>query len=313
MKQHRDSVALVLSVLVAACGDASTTGARLDRSGSGNPSPVGSEAPALTPVSTPSSSAPSASPPPAGVPAPPAAGAKECTFDSRGFFRIGAETWESISAYGRYWNFRLDETPVDLAGDLGSVERYAQGPCSGRGALACVFGTRAEFQVGAERWESISAYGKYWNFRPDGSLAPTSGSDLTSVARYSAGPCAGIAAGACTFDTRTQAQIGSELWESITAYGKYWNFRLDGSAVDGSGSDLLSVARYAFGPCAGKAPGTCRFDTRTFLSVNGETLESITAYGRYWNFKNGSDTALEGDAGGDLASVTRYASICALK
>ena len=319
MNQRGYSLVLGLAGLLAACGDASKTGSPLDRSsrGSGQSGGDTSEQAPLTPVSSSSSSSSSSSAPPAATPpAPPATNGttpKVCTFDSRGFFRIGAETWESISAYGRYWNFKLDETPVDLAGDLGQVGRYASGPCSGQGALACVFGTRAQFQNGPELWESVSAYGKYWNFRIDGSVVDGSGSDLTSVKRYSAGPCAGAAAGTCTFDTRTQAQIGPELWESITAHGKYWNFRFDGSPVDGSGSDLTSVTRYAFGPCVGKAAGTCTFDTRTFVMLNGQYLESITAYGRYWNFPAGSDAALEGDAGGDLASVTRYAQICALK
>lgn len=318
MNERGCSLVLVVAGLLTACGDASRTGSPLDRSSPGAHGSGGdtAEQAPLTPVSSSSSSSPAGAPPAASPSAPPPANGtppKVCTFDSRGFFRINGETWESISAYGRYWNFKLDETPVDLAGDLGQVVRYASGPCAGQGALACVFTTRAQFQNGPELWESVSAYGKYWNFRIDGSVVEGSGSDLTSVTRYAAGPCAGAAAGTCTFDTRTQAQIGPELWESITAHGKYWNFRFDGSVVDGSGSDLTSVTRYALGPCAGKAPGACTFDTRTFVMLNGQYLESITAYGRYWNFPSGSDSALEGDAGGDLRSVTRYGQICALK
>ena len=79
------------------------------------------------------------------------------------------------------------------------------------------------------------------------------------------------------------------------------------------GDNLDSITRYATGPCAGKAAGACTFDTRTFVVLGADYVESITAYGRFWNFPQGSDTALEGDAGGSLEDVSRYAAICALK
>ena len=136
MNERGTSLVLVLASLLVACSDASGTGKPLDRSsGNGRETGDAAEETTLTPVSSTSASPPPAGSPPSANPsAPPSAtpAAKVCTFDSRGFFKIGAETWESISAYGRYWNFKLDETPVDLAGDLGQVDRYATGPESRR-------------------------------------------------------------------------------------------------------------------------------------------------------------------------------------
>src|SRR4051794_30777190 len=41
------------------------------------------------------------------------------------------------------------------------------------------------------------------------------------------------------------------------------------TATPDSGSDLTSVRRYAAGPCAGRAAGSCTFDTRTFVTLGG--------------------------------------------
>lgn len=239
-----------------------------------------------------------------------------CRFDSRTFVLSGDVLLESITAYGRYWNFRADDgSPLPGNGaDLATVGRYAAGPCAGRPAGACVFDTRTFVMSGDQLLESILGHGRYWNFTLDGAAVAGSGSDLTTVARYASGPCNGRAAGTCAFQTRTMATLGNDTVESITAYGRYWNFVVgQDTALEGNaGADLSAVARYGNGPCNGRAASTCVFDTRTFVTLGDKRIESITAYGRYWNFVVGEDTALEGSAGAELALVDRYKDICRL-
>ena len=116
--------------------------------------------------------------------------------------------------------------------------------------------------------------------------AQTQSNDLTSIPRYADGPCKGQSPGNCKFDSRTVATVDGRLIESITAYGKYWNFDFNNNyqPVIGNGSDLNSVSRYANGPCQGKAAGSCNFDSRTIATIDGRRIESITAYGKFWNF-----------------------------
>lgn len=239
-----------------------------------------------------------------------------CRFDSRAFVTLDNVLVETITAYGRYWNFRADDgSPLAGSGsDLTSVGRYAAGPCVGRAAGSCLFDTRTFVPMGPELWESIVAHGRYANFKLDGSVIAGSGSDLTTVARYAAGPCSGRAAGTCAFQTRTMATLGNDTVESITAYGRYWNFVVgQDTALEGqAGGDLSAVERYGSGPCNGRAASTCVFDTRTMVTLGGKALESITAYGRYWNFPVGENVALEGNAGAELALVDRYQDICKL-
>jgi hypothetical protein len=103
----------------------------------------------------------------------------------------------------------------------------------------------------------------------------------------------------CTFDTWTYSPNGQR--ESITAYGQYWNFDVSGTSTTITG-DLTSIARYASGPCTGRAAGTCTFDARTF-SPDGQ-VEYISAYGKYWQF----DVATSALTSGDLRSIARYVS-----
>ncbi len=212
-------------------------------------------------------------------------------------------------ATSRYWNW--DGAGNAVAGNgstLYGVPRFAVGPCAGHPS-SCVFDTRTFVILGGVSYESITAYGRYWNWNADdGSVIAGSGSTLDSVARFAVGPCAGRAAGTCTFDTRTFATLGGVTYESVTAYGRFWNWDAsDGSVISGSGSLLESVARYAAGPCAGRAAGTCTFDTRTFLASGGVTYESVTAYGRYWNWDAADGSVIAG-SGSLLETVARYAA-----
>jgi hypothetical protein len=140
--------------------------------------------------------------------------------------------------------------------------------------------------------ESITAYGKYWNFTANGNGVPGNGSDLKSVPRYAAGPCAdAVATGTpCVFDTRTFGQLGSLWVESITAYGKGYNF--DGNNVPwfNNGFDLMSVARVSQGPCRGSVGTQCKLTDRTFhqfVNPVGDGiywLEWILVDGQIWAY-----------------------------
>ncbi|MDP2730848.1 MAG: hypothetical protein Q8O55_10260, partial [Dehalococcoidales bacterium] len=93
-----------------------------------------------------------------------------------------------------------------------------------------------------------------------------SGSRLT-IAAAAIGPCTGKAPGTCTFDTQAVwYNSDGTRGQSIIIGGSYWNYSSPTPGVwnlTGSG-DLATVPVYtaAGGPCAGKAPGTCTFDTQ---------------------------------------------------
>jgi hypothetical protein len=221
---------------------------------------------------------------------------------------------ESITAYGRFWNFDMNGNPwgTSNGASLHVIPRYASGPCAGTPDGQCTFDSRTFVDIGGSPVESITAYGRFWNFDVNGNPWGTSnGASLHSVARYAAGPCAGIPDGQCTFDSRTFVNLGGQWVESITAYGKLWNFDANGNPWGtGNGSNLLSVARYAAGPCAGIVYALCTFESRTFTVINGEIVESISAYGKYFNYRSdGSPYPDANSFSGPLNSVARYQAI----
>ncbi len=195
-----------------------------------------------------------------------------CTFDTRTFLTSGGQRVESITASGKYWNFNRDGSPWAGNGSkLETVPRYANGPCSVRPVgTACTFDTRAIMTVNGQTTEAITAYGRYWNFDDRGNPWPRdqatnkgNGDYLESIPRYATGPCAGQAAGTCTFDSRTMMIIGGKKVESITAYGKGYNYMEDGTPWEDNGFDLTAVGRYASGPCASQPTTSCKLDTRS--------------------------------------------------
>jgi hypothetical protein len=176
---------------------------------------------------------------------------------------------------------------------------------SGTGpAPGCVFDTHTVFMFQGRVVESITSHGHLFNFEADGSPWPTNGMDLTQVPYFAAGPCAGQAPGTCKLDTRTFALFpGNHLIEFVTAAGRSWAFE-NGTATD-SGTDLATSQRYAE-ICQLRGPGPCTFDTRTFVNINDQLIEAITAYGRYFAFDRQGNRSR--DNGADLAAVPRYAA-----
>ncbi len=235
----------------------------------------------------------------------------ECVFDTYTvFFDLNGDEWESITAVGKYWNFKNGVAQAGNGSDLTTVIRYMRilhdgqywnGPCYGKSGNGCTFDTRTVFfDENDDKWESITAYGSYWNFK-NGNPIAGNGNDLEQVVRYDDGPCDGQPSGACVFDSRTifydSYDRTGDKWESITADGAYWNFK-NGVAQSGNGNDLTSVPRYMafvqdgvwrFGPCYQESTGECEFDARSVVyDSNDDLFEHIIAYNHYWEYVNGT-------------------------
>lgn len=234
--------------------------------------------------------------PPAGVTPPPTSAtgagdagpttnpASSCSLDTRSFFVVDGRVVESITSGGRLFNFESNGAAWQNNGiDLIDVAGYASGPCRGRARGQCSLDTRTFVPVGNTLVESVTAYGSYWSFNEKGEATST---DLALMPRYKAnGPCEGRAPGQCSFETRTFITEGGDVIESITAYGRAFNYKLDGTPLAGNGADLTTIARYAAGPCAGIDAGKCVFSTRVFEEVDGHVLETITAYGKVFRYE----------------------------
>ncbi len=225
---------------------------------------------------------------------------RNCVVDSLGQFMQGnGRIVESVYASGYLWQFNQSRHQINRTTKLSAIPRYAEGPCSFAPAGGkCKFDSVTILDYpGIGYVESITAYGRGWNFDEDGEPWPASGFYLSSIARFANGPCLYASNSLnCTFDTRNLIDnpAWGGLYESITAYGRYWIFNSNGSQIE-TGS-LNSVSRYASGPCAYAPNGQhCRFDARDLrLNTSGKVIETITAYGRYFEWNDGSPTAYHG-------------------
>jgi len=222
----------------------------------------------------------------------------ECQFDTRTFVTIGGILMESITAYGRYWLNGVSATYHE-SGTLNTpdIARY-QSICDTH--PVCTFDTRLFIDGPSGPQESITAFNWIYNYTSAGALQ--SSSALRSVTRYNTYICTYAAPNTCVFDTRA---IRSGSVETITAYGRYFDFNQSTGAYIGSGL-LTGVSRYV--PICNLKPASqtyCTFDTRTYVQLPGiaQYIESITAYGRYWNFDAATGALLDS---GTLASVASY-------
>lgn len=223
-----------------------------------------------------------------------------CSIDSIGQYVDSAGTLtESVFAYGYLWQFDAAGHQIGRARKLRVLPRYAYGPCQYAPAdQECTIDSSTVLDYpGFGYLESITAYGRYWNLDFGGSSLAGSGTLLSSVARFANGPCAYAGSAPCRFDTRNllvEPEWGG-LTESITAYGRYWVFDASGSQIETN--TLLSVPRYASGPCAYRPAGSvCAFTSRELRRAPaGGRTETVTAYGRYFEWgTNGAPTANHG-------------------
>ncbi|MEG3792492.1 S8 family serine peptidase [Lysobacter sp. CCNWLW3] len=205
---------------------------------------------------------------------------------------------ESVYAYGYRWQFDAAGNQSGVAKKLNAFPHYKDGPCQYAPAgQICTLDSVTTLDYPEFGYiESVTAYGRFWNFDQNNSQLSGSGSLLTSVPRYANGPCAYAGGAPCTFDTRDMfnpPQWGG-LYESITAYGRYWTYDAAGSLI--ATNTLLSTPRYANGPCAYRPAGTtCKFGSREQRSGPNGIIETVTAYGRYFEWDgNGNPTANNG-------------------
>lgn len=237
---------------------------------------------------------------------------------------------EYIAARGKYWSWTKPAnsnvfTPASNNGVyLESADsRYANGPCLGQAPGTCKFDALNIFKESTGLTELVNAYGKYWSWtKLTGSETWTpyfDGEDLAAMHQLNSdsGPCAGRST--CVLDTDDifNNPDGS-MTESITAYGKFWNWNSPDIMINmapwpsGNGSDLSTVDRYRTGgPCVGHSP--CVFNTRNvFYNPDGSMTESITAYGKFWNWNkpaNSNTFTPWPSNGSSLTTVDRYAQI----
>jgi hypothetical protein len=178
---------------------------------------------------------------------------------------------------------------------LNSVPRFAK--ICAEGPSPCQFDTYSLGRlVDGTVVESITAFGKWWNFDVAGNEFAESNKDLKSVPRFANGPCLpAIQANIpCRFESHGFGRLNnnSPVWvQSITAYGRGYNFDENGTPYGGNGFDLKSIGRFAQGPCADvPAAAPCQFTARTFHEVpagaidGASWLEWILRDGRIWVF-----------------------------
>ncbi|MFZ2754101.1 MAG: S8 family serine peptidase, partial [Lysobacteraceae bacterium] len=214
---------------------------------------------------------------------------KQCRIESLGQYVNSAGTLvESVYAYGYLWQFNAAGTQIGTTRKLTTLPRYANGPClyAPAGQICVIDSATVLDYPGFGYMESVTAYGRYWNFDQNGNGLAGNGSLLSSVTRFANGPCLYAGGAPCRFDTRNllDAPEWGGLYESITAYGRYWIFDAVGNLV---GTDtLLSVPRFANGPCAYRPAGTvCTFGSRELRHLpSGAQVETVTAYGRYFEW-----------------------------
>lgn len=227
---------------------------------------------------------------------------KLCGIDALGHYVNGSGVLvESVYAGGHLWQFDVNGNRIAATKSLRAFPRYATGPCAYAAAgQECRIDTSTVLNYpGFGYLESVTAYGRYWNFDAAGNGLAGNGSTLSSVARFANGPCLYAGGGTCHFDTRNliyAPEWGLDgLFESITAYGRYWIF--DGAGNQIESNTLLSVARFANGPCLYRPAGSvCTFGSRELRRLpSGALLETVTAYGRYFEWDaNGNPTANHG-------------------
>jgi hypothetical protein len=173
-----------------------------------------------------------------------------CTFDTRTIGTLADGTYvESITAYGRAFNFDANGTPwPNNGGDLRDISRFASGPCVYAPAnQPCTFDTRTLSRLADNTFvDSITAYGRVFNFDANNTPWPNNGGDLRAISQFANGPCVYAPANQpCTFDTRTLARLPDNTFvDSITAYGRTFNFDANGTPWANNGGDLRTVPRY---------------------------------------------------------------------
>lgn len=248
-----------------------------------------------------------------------------CVLDTRTVYVQDGRRIESITAYGTYWSREVknDGSAVEAVAFPHAVTaepKFANGPCAGR--ASCALDSRVVYFDGAAKVESTTAYGTYWvwSFDALGQPVPPPGfpQPLAQTPAFRDGPCAFAGTSACTFDTRTIENTATGRIETITAYGRWFQYVVapDLSRVTRGvqALKLESIPRYATGACAGQPAGACKLDTRTaYVDLDGARIEEVTARGRLWVYRlSAADAVLATRVDGvRLETIPRLAGPCA--
>ena len=218
---------------------------------------------------------------------------------------------------------------VDLTVSQSGLFAQANGPCAGKSPGTCRFDSQTIFSnpynSNKLQWMITTDSGNQYIYIYE----PASGlwglynsvdltADSNGLFAQANGPCAGKAAGTCRFDTQTifanPYNANKLQWVITASDGNLYNYVYEpasGWQPIAAPVDLAtfenSVLAQANGPCAGKAAGTCRFDSQTIFvnSYIGNQLHWVitTDNGQKFNyFNNGSGWAF--NSGDDLTSVS---------
>lgn len=222
--------------------------------------------------------------------------------------------------WGTYWNFDYDgyATPWDSNGTaLITESRFADHVCAEPGSntpATCKMDTRASIEDHAgQRWELITANGRYWNFHQPFDGVYLTG-ELWDVDKYKVpnGPCYGRAH-PCIFDTHSMMDFYGLKFEFVTAYGKYFTYRDDVLINFGW---MYQRPQWA-DICEGKGEN-CKFDAmdvefyKNFIYDEDAQewkdyyVESIIAYGKWYNIN--AMNVSERLGSGDLLDVPWFRS-----
>lgn len=230
-----------------------------------------------------------------------------CKIDSIAQYKNSASAvTESIFAYGRVWKFNVSGLQTDRTRKLVGVTRYKDGPCAAAPAgEECTLDTVSIVDFpGLGYVESITAYGKGWNYDMNGNLWAGNPFQLSSIARFASGPCAYASSpSACKFEARVLVDIpGHGFLEGINAYGRYFVYNVSGTLLESGYTH--DVPRYSSGPCSYRPSGSlCNIDSRQVRVDNtGNVIETLVAYGRFFEWRNDVPTS---NSGGLLTSTGR--------
>jgi lipoprotein-anchoring transpeptidase ErfK/SrfK len=219
---------------------------------------------------------------------------------------------------------------ADLATDSSVFPGFREtgGPCAGVSAGQCNFDTfwqyydsrgttyRMNVTRGGKTWTWIRGAATGWAWKNPKEAGVNAnyvhGADLATDSsvfagfRTSDGPCAGLAAGQCKFDTFFQyfdekesryirnVTMNAKVWTWISNAGTNWDFKTYKEAYPTStyihGADIATqgdpLYRAAGAPCAGLAAGQCKFDTyiQFYDTKESRYVNTVMIGGKIWTW-----------------------------
>lgn len=202
-----------------------------------------------------------------------------CSPDTHTTVRFQNRLLDIVTNNGRLYTFEANGAPWPSNGtSLGAITYYANGPCQGQ--QVCRFDTHTFGRLDGRLYEFVSANGRNWIFDDTGATVD-SGSRIASLDRYR-DACSGN--GECHFETRAFIEVDDRVVETVTVNGRLYQYYRDGSRFSSNGTDLTAIPRYAVGPCAGRAAGSCKLDSRTYGVYENQLVEVVSLGGSIWRW-----------------------------